>query len=479
VLERLHLFDLALVHERPRDHWQRLRWVLDQARVFDETIGGPLGDFLAWIDLRQDEGWSSSVGPPEPDDDAVRILTIHGAKGLEFPIVFLTGLEGFDRGRPAAQVLWDGLGMPRIRIVRDFASPEHEQLAATDRALDGDERRRLLYVAATRARDHLFVDASRKDQMSSLLTRLAAACGEFPTTWCPPPPAAQPASVSRPVHVAAGEPDLDDGAAAHAQWIERRRASVVAGARQPAWSATALSRTSETAPPRALEASVTSTRDVGPRRLDGRTASAPPSGDEQRLIGRAVHDTLAKVDLGLWADSATVDEGARAVALRLLAETATQAQDLGEERAVEVERLVGHALGAPTVRTVAGARHFRELPLAAPVDLDDEGAGVIEGFADLVGQLGDGLVVVDFKTFVDRGRGSHLTDPEHLRQVAAYAYALRLATGFPVDRAVVCYLFDDGADEASLTGAALDAAIDDVLDAARRAAHEATAIPSR
>jgi ATP-dependent exoDNAse (exonuclease V) beta subunit len=481
VLERLHLFELALVHERPRDHWQRLRWVLDQARVFDEAIGGPLGDFLAWIDLRQDEGWSSSVGPPEPDDDAVRILTIHGAKGLEFPVVFLTGLEGFDRGRPASQVLWDDRGMPRIRIVRGFVSPEHESLAATDRALDGDERRRLLYVAATRARDHLFVDVSRKDQTSSLLIRLAAACEEFPATWCPPPRAAAPTLSARPARDVAREPDdLDDGTAAQAHWIEQRRARVAAGARQPAWSATALSRIPRTGQRDAIEVSVTSTRDGGSPADERRPpAPAPAGGDEQRLIGRAVHDTLAKVDLGLWADNAAADEGTRGAALRVIADVATRAQGLGEDRTVEVERLARHALESPTVRALAGVRNFRELPLAAPVDLDDEEAGVIDGFADLVGLEGDGLVVVDFKTFVDRGSGSHSADPEHLRQVAAYAYALRLATGFPVDRAVVCYLFDDGADEASLSGTGLDAAIDDLLDAARRTARDERAIPSR
>jgi ATP-dependent helicase/nuclease subunit A len=477
VLERLHLFDLALVHERPRDHWQRLRWVLDQARVFDETIGGPLGDFLAWIDLRQDEGWSSSLGPPEPDDDAVRILTIHGAKGLEFPVVFLSGLEGFDRGRPAARVLWDANGMPRVRIVRDFASPEYEQLAQIDRDLDADERRRLLYVAATRARDHLFVDTSRKDQTNSLLVRLAGACDEFPLTWCRPPPSAEPAAPPRVAPEGGPRPDTDR--AAHAEWTARRQGRIAAGARQPAWSATALARLPAADPPRPLAASVTSSRETGgPRGGPGRASFAPPDGDEQRLIGRAVHDTLAKVELGGWADD-PVDEGPRAAALRQIAETAAQAQGLGDERADDVERLVRHALGSPTVRALARTDPFRELPLAAPVDLPRGGPGVIDGFADLVGRLDDGLIVVDFKTFVDRGSGSHATNPEHLRQVAAYAYALGRATGQPVDRAVVCYLFDDGADEVSLSGDALGAAIEDVLDAARRAAETAVVNPSR
>lgn len=474
VLERLHLFDLALVHERPRDHWQRLRWVLDQARVFDEAIGGTLGDFLTWIDLRQDEGWSSSLGPPEPDDDAVRVLTIHGAKGLEFPVVFLTGLEGFDRGHPAARVLWDDTGAPRIKIVREFASPGYEQLADTDKELDGDERRRLLYVAMTRARDHLFVDVSRKEQSSSLLIRLAAASQEFPAAWCrPPEPAERPASVARPVDRTPRGPA--DDAPAHLRWIAERRARLAAGARQPAWSATALS---ERGGGQALGAEVLSTRDTAERPEAPAGQLAPPTGEEQRLIGRAVHDTLAKVDLRQWADGA-VEDAAPSEALQVLAETAARAQGLDEARAADVERLARRALGAPTVRTLAGARHFRELPLAAPVELESGDAGVIEGFADLVGQLDDGLVVIDFKTFVDRHTRSHATNPEHLRQVAAYAYALRCATGLPVTRAVVCYLFEDGADEVALLGGALDAAIEDVLDAARRAAREGAATPSR
>ncbi|HXQ19583.1 MAG TPA: UvrD-helicase domain-containing protein [Acidimicrobiales bacterium] len=477
VLERLHLFDLALVHERPRDHWQRLRWVLDQARAFDEAIGGTLGDFLTWIDLRQDEGWSSSLGPPEPDDDAVRVLTIHGAKGLEFPVVFLTGLEGFDRGHPAARVLWDDAGVPRVRIVREFASPGYEALADTDKDLDGDERRRLLYVAMTRARDHLLVDVSRKDQTGSLLIRLAAACQEFPAAWCRPPQPVERPSLSLAASVEPSRAGPADGAAAHARWVAQRRATLAAGARQPAWSATALS---ERPGGLALEAEVHSTRDPSQGRDEepaGRLA--PPSGEEQRLVGRAVHDTLAKVDLRGWADGPAVEDAGRSEALRLLAETATRAQGLEEARAADVARLARRALGAPTVRALAGVRHFRELPLAAPVEPGNGDAGVIEGFADLVGQLVDGLVVVDFKTFVDRHTRSHATNPEHLRQVAAYAYALRCATGLPVTRAVVCYLFDDGADEVALMGEALDAAIADVLDAARRAAREGLASPSR
>ena len=58
--DELRSFELCLAYHRPRDHWQRLRWLLDQARLFDETVGGSLRSFLAWAE-EQSEG-----GPAQP-----------------------------------------------------------------------------------------------------------------------------------------------------------------------------------------------------------------------------------------------------------------------------------------------------------------------------------------------------------------------------------------------------------------------------
>jgi ATP-dependent helicase/nuclease subunit A len=392
---------------------------------------------------------------------------VHGAKGLEFPIVFLSGLEGFDHPRPASKVLWGAVGQPEVKIVGGFATPEYERTAEVDRQLEGEERRRLLYVAATRARDYLFVDTTRKERTTpSLLIRLSTVCAEFPDAWCRLPATAAPHRA--PPAAAEERTTIPDDAASQATWVARRRASIVSGTRQPAWSATALSRLDD--PGRVgVEASISSTRSEARGGQTTIDESVAPNGDEQRLIGRAVHDTLAKLAFDRWAAAGT-DEAERSAEVSAIATAATEAQGLDGGRSPQVARLVGHALGAPTVRAIAKARHFRELPLEAPVELPGGRSGVIEGFADLVGQLEDGLVVVDFKTFVDRQTGSHAADPEHLRQVAAYAYALESATGLPVDRAVVCYLFDDGADEVSLSGEALAATVDDVLAAAGRAA---------
>ena len=93
-----------------------------------------------------------------PDDDAVRILTIHGSKGLEFPIVVLAGLgtRGTDIG---PWVRW-GTQRPELAVGgkdRRFQTEGFEELSQGVAAAERHEGHRLLYVAATRARDHLVV----------------------------------------------------------------------------------------------------------------------------------------------------------------------------------------------------------------------------------------------------------------------------------------------------------------------------------
>ena len=72
--------------------WRRLRLVLDEARWWFEQTGGSLGEYLRWVSLRVDNDDRSNVTTDETDDDAVHILTVHAAKGLEFPVVIATGL---------------------------------------------------------------------------------------------------------------------------------------------------------------------------------------------------------------------------------------------------------------------------------------------------------------------------------------------------------------------------------------------------
>jgi ATP-dependent helicase/nuclease subunit A len=122
VLERIvrerRLLEVAFVHHRPRDLWRRLRFVVDQCRAWEEAGGTTLRDYLGWAKLQSAAG-SSVVETvlPETDDQTVRILTVHGAKGLEFPITVLSGMTSQLARRPAGvQVLFPPGGGWALRL---------------------------------------------------------------------------------------------------------------------------------------------------------------------------------------------------------------------------------------------------------------------------------------------------------------------------------------------------------------------------
>jgi ATP-dependent helicase/nuclease subunit A len=92
--------------------------------------------------------------------DAVSLMTVHAAKGLEFPVVFVVNLsKGTSGRRPAIRVASDGEADRAWISVGEFQSEADED--AKDR--DREETKRLLYVALTRARDRLYLASEVKE----------------------------------------------------------------------------------------------------------------------------------------------------------------------------------------------------------------------------------------------------------------------------------------------------------------------------
>ncbi|MCU1353685.1 MAG: putative ATP-dependent helicase, partial [Acidimicrobiales bacterium] len=443
LLERLlherDAFALAFSHRRPREVWRRLRFLVDQARLFEEAGGGDLRRFLLWADLQRSEG--SRVHEPlqaETDDDAVSILTIHGAKGLEFPITILSGATTqVGNGRRGVQVLWDG-DDPQVKLRAEAATTNFDRLSDLEAEMDVYERARLLYVACTRARDHLVVSSFHKPGRPSFGSWIAEHTADVEAHLCrrlPERPAAGAATTAEPaITDPAAETDrlpvLDD----RAGWIAQR-AALLAARREPRFlSATAIAQGSI----RADEPDLDDVADGGGapviHRRRGRAGTA---------IGRAVHATLQLVEDGDLLLDELADQQAHAEAVPDAAET--------------IAALARSALAAPTVQAAhAAARSWRELYVAAPY-----GHRATEGYIDLLYETPEGLVIVDYKT------DAAVTEAEvdakvatYALQIAAYAVALEAATGLPVVAGHLVFCRTNGAIERTVPD--LAAAMDEV-----------------
>ncbi|MGE3856490.1 MAG: UvrD-helicase domain-containing protein [Dehalococcoidia bacterium] len=134
-------------------------------RICRELAGYTLTQVVDYLVQRRDE-LVTREGPAVLDrPDAVQVMTIHGAKGLEFPIVFVPLAHEAPRGSGDA-VRWrvgEGVSMTLDRDEDDETRPKpgfYAYLQHLDRQDDAEEHLRLFYVAATRAGDYLYVSGN-------------------------------------------------------------------------------------------------------------------------------------------------------------------------------------------------------------------------------------------------------------------------------------------------------------------------------
>jgi ATP-dependent helicase/nuclease subunit A len=298
-----------------------------------------------------------------------------------------------------------------------------------DEQMSDAERRRLLYVACTRAVDHLVVSLHRPPPAKNNADgadqgKLTSAELLWYSGAAGPTSGARIVSFERrPVRSIDPTPlelDWEDPVA----WAAERRRVLTVASRRSGIAATRLA--AELVPHAA--ASVGSD-DVG---LDKQPVNIeqPPwqRGRYGTSIGRAVHGVLQFCDLDSGHDIATL---ARA---QCAAEGVIGLDD-------QVAALARSALATPIVRgVVGGLEHWRELFVAASV-----GDRVLEGYVDLLVRTPDGLVIVDYKT--DQWAGPVQTGERIDRyrlQLAAYGAALEAALGEAIAGGVLVRCVTDG-----------------------------------
>jgi ATP-dependent exoDNAse (exonuclease V) beta subunit len=139
--------------------------LLRVARRYEESEGRDLRGFLDHVAHQQD--WLSGVEPDAPvadgESDAVRLMSIHAAKGLEFSVVCIADLgRAQNLGVPELLVDGDRVGLRLARLDGSEATPtlDFEELCEERRRAQAEEEERILYVAMTRARERLLLSGA-------------------------------------------------------------------------------------------------------------------------------------------------------------------------------------------------------------------------------------------------------------------------------------------------------------------------------
>ncbi|HEX8976189.1 MAG TPA: UvrD-helicase domain-containing protein [Solirubrobacteraceae bacterium] len=168
-----------------------VRKLMRLAREYEDEHGPDLTGFLAAAGERAAGRASDSRESEAPVEgeglDAVRLMTIHRAKGLEWPTVCVADLGRTPR--PPHQILRLGAGgrlglrVQRAGVAARVSALDYDTLREEERRAEEDEERRLFYVAMTRARERLILSgATRFDGW----TGAANQTGGGPVAWIAP-----------------------------------------------------------------------------------------------------------------------------------------------------------------------------------------------------------------------------------------------------------------------------------------------------
>ncbi len=128
--------------------------LLNATLQFEQNRGGGLQAFLAWFESGDSEVKRDGVS----GIDEVRILTVHGSKGLQAPVVILADVTSDPKNKPADSselLIEDGSRLPLLNIKKREQLGRLGQAVVLQNEREMEEHVRLLYVAITRAEERL------------------------------------------------------------------------------------------------------------------------------------------------------------------------------------------------------------------------------------------------------------------------------------------------------------------------------------
>jgi len=403
----------------------------DMARALDERGVLSFRGFVRWLSERQEEEAEEEEPPTlEREDNFVRLMTIHRAKGLEFPMVILTDLareanliETFIIDRSGERI-----GIKTGDQKSRFWTRNFKELNEWEEKRAEAEERRLLYVGMTRARDLLVlpvfwvkeksdgkVDIPKSSFLMDLQSYLKAPdqvpFGKRENGW-----------MFYETHQLELRPDerppfrfplnLEKGGGKEARLCLSEREKWKKS--QEEWK-----RQSRIGRP------VTSaTEQVKEFEKDDEWVVAAVTGGEGAVFGKLIHSLLEKMD---W-NQPDFPEKMAEMEGKELGATGPMIRRAGE--------MVRQALASPILhRVIQSGNYQKEVPFTY------KNNGILfEGVMDVVFREGDGLVVLDFKTDLVEKDHLNLKIEHYKPQVKVYSDAIQTIFGQPPKEVVLFFL---------------------------------------
>ena len=369
--------------------------------------------FLDWVA----HGGTEIKRDMERGRDEVRVMTVHGAKGLEADIVILPDTTA----QPSGLSRHEGLLFHGDAVFFPLKKEDAPNLVSDAKAANDEEalneHRRLLYVALTRARDRLYVCGFEGRK------------GPHPQSWYA---LLQAAAEKLGVKVTRGDGEITtygtvaDETGGAAAVIARETAL-------PAWAGAPAPQ--EPALPRLIR----------PSDAVGEPAALSPRGGARFKRGLVVHALLARLP-------DVAPERRRAIAL-----TFAQASGARDAEALVAETLA--VLDDPLFAAAFGPGSQAEAGLAA--DLPELGTGArVNGRIDRLAVTPDAVLILDYKTNRPAPQSQADTPQVYLAQMALYRAAA--AKIFPGRRIVCGLVFTDGPRLLRLSDTVLEAQMADI-----------------
>ena len=441
---------------------RRLDELMELARSFESGAWRGLRRFNEWIAETRAAGREPSL-PNAAESDAVRIMSIHQSKGLEFPVVFLadTSRSFNESDRRAAVLVHPELGLgPKLTDAErgiEYPTIARNAVANRLRREQLSEELRLLYVAMTRARERLI--------MSCCMPKAAEKIDSLALAAVSPMPAEALAAMRSPAHWLITAALADGGETMDLRLTDGADSGVSVRAASPGRARDAAAPAEEPelaerfawryphAEAAALPSKVTATelkslprpdeesaelieRAARPFRMPDLSGERPLTAAER---GTATHLALRYLDLAAIHNESEARGAVDALVLAgRLSRRDAEAVDAGS-----IAALAGSGLAR---RMAEAQRVWREFSfsLLRPAGEIFAGGGedeiLLQGVVDCCFEEPDGLVVVDYKTDRVRPGDAAARAGDYRGQLGLYAWAMERIAGKPVKERIVYFL---------------------------------------